>query len=142
MTTYKAGQVLTADDLNQSVRGAAQARASGALTVTTTVADAPGATITVTTTEANAVAFVTGVFDVSNAGNDVFVGALVVDGATQSGQAIASGADRKTVSQTWIVTLATAGSHTLKLQANKAGSTASVTLNSTHTTITALVPGI
>lgn len=142
MATYKAGQILTADDLNQSALGAVSATASASLTVTTTATDIAGATVNITTTAANAVAFVTGIFDLQNTGADTFVGMLDVDGAIQAGQAISSGAGRNTVAQTWVVTLATAGAHTLKLVGSKVGAASVVTCNSTHTKITALVPGI
>lgn len=142
MVSFLAGRPLTAAELNQAVMTGRSAAASGSTTVTTSVADVAGATFTVTTIADNQVAMVTGIFDVTNGGNDAFVGVLNVGGSAQDGQAISVGADRKTVAQAWIVSLPTAGSYTFKLQTYKVGSTATVTLNSTHTRIVGLISGV
>jgi hypothetical protein len=111
-------------------------------TSSSTAADLVGATVTFTTAQANATAMVIGVFDVttsSTGGNGV--GTCVVDSSTQSGQAIhalATSNDRDTVSQTWNITLSSAGSHTIKLQ-GAATSTGTALFGNTHSTITVLV---
>lgn len=111
-------------------------------TSSATAADIAGATVTFSTAQANATAMVIGVFDVttsSTGGNGV--GTCVVDGSTQSGQAIHALAtlnDRDTVSQVWPVTLSAAGSHTIKLQ-GAATSTGTALFGNTHSTITVLV---
>lgn len=120
-----------------------EAAASGAMTMTTTATDVAGATITVTTTVASTVVLVNAHFDVSSNGTaDTFVGALVVDGATVSGQAISTQTNRAIVSQSWAVTLSTVGAHTLKLQASKSGSTNVVTTQASHTRIVVTGAGI
>lgn len=111
-------------------------------TASATAADIVGATVTVTTAQPNAVAMVTGIFDMvctSTGGNGV--GTCVVNGATQTRQAIhdlATAAARGSVAQVWTVPMATPGSYTIKLQGlSSAGG--GVTFNSTHTALTALV---
>jgi hypothetical protein len=120
-----------------------EASASSGYTVTTTATDIPGATTTVTTTVANTVVLVTAVFDVSSSGTgDTFVGTLVVDGAAQSTSAITNQTGRSAVAYSWAVTLATAASHTLKLQASKIGTANTVTTQITHTKIVVTGAGI
>lgn len=120
-----------------------EAAASGALTMTTTATDIPGATVTITTTVTNTVALVIGTYDVSSSGtSDTFVGSLIVDGSAQSGNAISTQANRATVTQAWAVTLASTGSHTLKLQASKAGAANTVSTQAAHTKIVVTAAGI
>lgn len=119
------------------------AAATGNLTTSSaTAADIPGATVTIITAQPNASVQVTGIFDVTTtATGGNAVGTCVVDGTTQAGQAIhanITNSDRQTVSQVWTVPLATAGSHTIKLQG--AVTTAGTDQFSlTHTTINLLV---
>lgn len=107
-----------------------------------TAADIIGATITITTQQPNASVMVTGIFDITvSSTGGTGIGTCVVDGATQSGQApkgLVTSGDRNTVSQMWNVALATAGSHTIKLQGAGTGA-GTAQFNTTHTTITALV---
>lgn len=120
----------------------AAACSSNLATASATPADVVGASVTITTAQTNTSVTVIGVFDMtttSTGGNGI--GTCVVDGSTQSGEAIHALAtlnDRDTVMQVWSVTLSTAGSHTIKLQGS-ATSTGTVTISSTHTTITATV---
>lgn len=117
------------------------AAASGSVNFTTTTeADLTGATVTFTTTHANAVCQVIGIFDmqVITAGSGVGLGMLTVDGTDQSGQAIfamTTSGTRATLAQTWQPTLASAGSHTLKLRGNLSAAAGSLTFNSSHTRI-------
>lgn len=91
--------------------------------ITSTEADITGATITFTTTKANTLVMAVGTFDASigtGSGTGVIQGKLSVDGSNQT--TVATGtfpttSMRATVCQTWVVTLASAGSHTLKLRA-------------------------
>lgn len=119
----------------------AAACTSNLATSSSTAADVVGASVSLTTVQANAVAVVIGVFDMTTTSTGgAGVGTLVVDGATQSGEAIhglVTSADRDTVVQVWRVTLAP-GAHTLKLQGASTGA-GTVTISNTHTTITATV---
>lgn len=117
-----------------------EARSSGDETVTTSVVDVNGATLTFTTPAANTVVKVTSYWDVATSGGtDTFIGTLYVDGVVNTqGEAHVEGAGttgRNTESQGWTVTLAAAGSHTLKLRRTKVGSSDTLTLFGTHTKI-------
>jgi hypothetical protein len=113
-----------------------RAECTSTATVTGTVTDLPGASISFNTAENNTVVFISAVFDVNATGNtDVFIGSCQVDGVSQGAEAIYRGSGRATVSQQWMVTIATAGAHTAKLRVVKAGSTDAVTANSTHSNI-------
>lgn len=131
----------SSDDLTTIVG----AQATGDINPLGAAADCPGATITVVTTNANTKVMVQGVFDFDVSAftsSGLAAGNLVVDGATQAGGALfayTAAAQRATVGQCWLVTLAAAGSHVLKLIAAKAGGTATVVSRQAHTTITALV---
>jgi hypothetical protein len=92
-------------------------------------ADISGATMTVTTTVANAVVLVTAHFDAQTTGSPAggnMQGGLMVDGVFQSGVALqAVGPSLRTVlSHSWVVTLASTGSHTLKLVGQRSSGTA------------------
>lgn len=134
-----------------ALTNSAFAQASGSLTTTTTVTDVPGATVTITTQVANTVVVVYGMFDVLCAGTttgDIGVGTLNVDGtdvathnAIVEGKVGASNEVRLTGGQVWRVTLATAGSHTLKLRGSRFNAgvqTGTITFQLTHTTIAVL----
>lgn len=122
-----AGQIVTADDLNNLKTASYAARATGTLTGIVVNTDVPGATITLTTATNNAVYVAHATFDVDWQGaaavGNVVVGKLNVDGTLQAGdcnveQAAGATGDRIPGSQVWRGTLAAAGSHTLKLQAS------------------------
>ena len=111
---------------------------------TTTVTAITGATLTFTTVTANANVMITGVFWIvtATAGSGTAVGHCHVDGADQAAQALwalstlsASG----TVSQTWNVSLATPGSHTINLLGALSSASGVASFNPTDTNITALV---
>ena len=100
------------------------ALASSDLTVGTSDTDIAGATITVTTQVANAVARVAADYDwdCTVTGTGYCYGNLYVDGTRQAGEAIfvaQSAETRIPGSKHWTITLATAGSHTLKLRGRK-----------------------
>lgn len=111
--------------------------------LTTTEVDITGATVTFTTTKANATYLVTGSFYFAAASGAVTIasGKLNVDGTNRTAFAQFTGTsattDRVSASQTWTGTLASAGSHTLKLRGVAGAS--GVTVNDTHTTITVMV---
>lgn len=119
---FLAGEIVTAARLNRIQPVPYQAIASSNLTGIQTNADIPGATITLTTLTNSAVYVCHGVFDAGITGANVAIlsGGLSVDGAVQTARGLlqqAAGAnnDRVTAAQEWRGTLATAGSHTLKL---------------------------
>nr|MDT0658020.1 hypothetical protein [Micromonospora sp. DSM 115978] len=104
--------------------------------------DVVGATVTFDTVFDNAVYVAEAVFDmdgVTSGSTSVCIGMLNVDGVTDSAQALsqvgsASASSRVTAAQRWHGTLASAGSHTIKLM----GTTPSggVKINAVHTTLT------
>jgi hypothetical protein len=136
--------IFTSTDLANS----AIARASDALTLTTTTTDVPGASLTITTQMPNTVVVVTAFFDLAasnTTGTDVAVGSLDVDGVSMTGaiiyqmQVAGVSAHRLTAGQQWRVTLADAGDHTLKLRASRTANTAGTfVVQSTHTTLAVL----
>lgn len=128
---FTAGQFLTAAMLNNMVR-TFEALATSDLTVPqTTPTDIPGATVTFTTTNANAIAVAQYTFDLrlTVTGTGYVYGEVSVDASTQSQKALSvfqSAETRVSTGFTKRITLASAGSHTIKLQAHKdsAGGTA------------------
>lgn len=98
---------------------------SAALTLTTTFTDVTGVTQTFSTSRANATAVVFATCDffitVAIGAGGLTGGQVVVDGVAQAGQADlnANIANRGTAGVVWTGTLASSGSHTIKLQARK-----------------------
>jgi hypothetical protein len=115
--------------------------------LTTSPVDIPGCSITFQTYRANVQVMAFSVFDFSWAGTTFkeLDGFLNVDGTLQTARAqwvaAMSGGDRKHVPQNWTVTLASAGTHTIKLQAdiNAAGASGTFNVNTPGTTINLLV---
>lgn len=121
------GQVVTADDLNHLKPATYGARATADLVGVVVDTDVTGATVTFTTETDNAVYVANGSFGTDYNGPaaaGLFIrGKLSVDGVIQTGEAQTEQAggntgDRLTPSQVWRGTLATAGSHTIKLVAS------------------------
>ena len=134
------GDIVTAATLNRLQTKSYHADATSAVGPSVTDTDVPGATITFNTETDGATFVATGDydFDYSGAATVLEQGKLVVDGAIQAGTANcqdnSSGAnDRRTHSRTWHGTLATAGSHTIKLTVTLGSG---ITVNATHTGIT------
>jgi hypothetical protein len=122
------------------------AAATATQDLTTTEVDVTGATLTFTTLKANARFMCTASFyfaSIGVANSGVASGKLYVDNVVQAGFANFTGdsatPDRMNLSQTWIGTLAAAGSHTLKLRAVGSAAVAAQRTNATSTTITVLV---
>lgn len=118
---FLAGQTVKAGQLNRMQPVPYEATGSSNLALTTTEADVPGASITLSTGTANARYVVTGTFsfDITSANTALAEGILHVDGAQASGNARWSGevtTDFGSATQQWSGTLASAGSHTLKLR--------------------------
>jgi hypothetical protein len=119
-----AGDIVSAATLNNLQSKSYTAPATSNLVGSGTNADVPGATVTLTTLTNNAVYEVAASFDMQfTAGTTALAsGGLDIDGAVQTARALwrqAAGAlnDRANVAQVYRGTLATAGSHTLKLVA-------------------------
>lgn len=107
------------------------------------VADITGATVTFTTTTPNCQFFAYGAFDVivTNDSTNTFVGSCSADGIaftdTVNIKDQSSGVGltfRSTTGKLWSGTLATPGSHTIKLRGATTGGTTTVTQGS-HTNI-------
>lgn len=90
---------------------------------TTTATDLTGATVTFTTLGTNAVVSARALIDVESSGaSDAFRCQVLVDGAANSKLLTFRANGRATCTQEWPITIATAGSHTIKLQIFKIGS--------------------
>lgn len=118
-----AGEIVTASRLNRMQTRMYHAIGSGTVAAGSTNVDVPSATVTLVTEANNATYQVTATwdFDLSGATTNAGSGRLVVDGVGQSPSPTFAAevvTDRSTVSATYNGTLATAGSHTLKLQAS------------------------
>lgn len=147
MTTFSAGETLTAAKLNLLDTRIYRAEASAVLGLTTTVTDVTGASVVVSALAANAKYVCTAVFDCQSIGTTATtaLGILDIDGVDQSEQAIfnqvSANGLRSTIVQTWEGTLS-AGSHTFKLQGQRTGGADSMLrFNALHTTITVAVVG-
>lgn len=139
-----AGDLTVSGTLN---RPTMYAQATGTITLDGTATVVPGATVTFSTTKANQKVLVTGIWDFS-VGSGTLSGTadgqIFVDGGQQGPQAfmgIVANAQRNTAAAQVLITLASAGSHTLDLRARRFGTigTAICNANSVHTTITAQV---
>lgn len=120
--TFLAGDRLTAARVNRLQPKNYIAACSSALTATTsTYADITGASITLTTETDNATYVARGVFDMNVLATSttiLMVGRMQVDSVTDSGIAVYAmdALTRATVAMEWQGTIASAGSHTFKLQ--------------------------
>lgn len=137
-----AGQIIDAATLNHLKPATYDAVASANLVGIVVDTDITGATVTFTTETDNAVYVAEGFFDMDwTAGAAVglvIIGKLAVDGAIQSEEAHAEQAagangDRMSTAMGWRGTLATAGSHTIKLVGSVPD--ADQKINGTHTTL-------
>lgn len=134
MADILAGEIVTAARLNRLRPTRETAVCSSDLTGAVTDTDVPGATITLTTAtngaEFEAVAFI----DFNPTSTSIGIGKLVVDSVIQSGEAHlqspSASSTRGTTGMVWSGSLATAGSHTLKLTATLP---ASFQIRQTHT---------
>jgi len=132
-----AGQKVTADEYNADVTDYLHVILAADETVTTTLTDVTGVTSTFTTPVANTEVKVTAMCDVGISGTtDFAVITCVVDGVTQTGNAKLLGNVRTTIYGEWVVTLATAGSHTIKLQRQKINNANTVVLYGSHSKMT------
>lgn len=141
-----AGDIIRATDLsNMTGTDALSASATSTLVLTTTMTDIAGTSVTFSTTAANAVVLITVSADVqvtAFTSSGTVVMELWVDGSAQTRQtlfAVLANAARASVSNTYRLVLATAGSHTILLRANKTGGTNTVQVTSPHTGWTGLL---
>lgn len=140
------GQIVTADDLNHLKPTTYHQDATSNLAGVVVNTDVPGATITFDTETDNAVYVAEGNFDMdwqgAAAAGAVMIGRLSVDGVIATGdvnveQAAGANGDRLGgATRTWRGTLATAGSHTIKLVASVPDADQRVTSPHTGLTVT------
>lgn len=139
------GDIFRGPDVAMLLTQIQTANSSADVDLTTTEVDITGATVTFTTTRPNAKYVATGSFYFSAllANSSIASGKLSVDGTVQGRFANFTGSntvpDRGSLSQTWAGTLASAGSHTLKLRGVHLTTAAAVRVNTAHTTITVMV---
>lgn len=144
MTVF-AGDIIYASDVNGMLPRILEGVCTGATTVTTSLADVTGATVTFTTVNANAFAQVIWTMDitVTVAGAGVVaIGQMNYDGVDVSTrQALFSLEDvhRATLTQRDNITLAAAGSHTIKMRTQKTGAGGTAQLQTNHTGFTVLL---
>lgn len=136
---FSAGNKLTAAQLNNLAVKTYEAVCTGAVTIGTSLVDVTGASVTFTTATNNAVAVVHWSADhsisVASAGTIAIV-QLMVDGVdSNSRQSLKDlrTLDRVTIYQKSRLTLATAGSHTIKLRTQKTGAGGTDALQPDHT---------
>lgn len=149
MVQWNAGQRVTASKLSTTRLYTA---CDASLTVTTVITDVSGLSLTFTTTRDNVTVDAIAFLDAEAVGADpltgVLVGRLDVDDVEESAQIIwDAGANNTTaddmrtmVGQSWVFTLASAGSHTVKIVANRVGGTAGdLRINAVHSTLKLVV---
>ena len=122
---FAAGNKITTDRLNRLQTTIYHAIGSGTVVGAATNSDVTDATVTFTTTADDATYAAVGVWDVDWTSSTTSTGTarVDVDGSPQTPLATFGAqvsTDRTTVSQTYSGTLATAGSHTIKLIASPA----------------------
>lgn len=124
MSVFTAGQKIRASDLNRACPTELEQGSTGDYTLTTSYGDIPGASITFTTVVANAVVIINAHFDLRVTANNTgyCYGAVAIDGTRHSDQSVQvkqSVEDRGGDMLRIKTTVATAGSHTIKLQGKK-----------------------
>lgn len=143
---FSAGEIGLASKFNRIQPTTYDVAATTApVTLTTSNQDVTGATITFSTTAANAIYVATACFDfeATTAAVTVMQGRLSVDAAVQTEEALLDGSissdQRATVYQQWRGTLASSGSHTIKLVALKSLNVGVMRVNHIHTTLTVVI---
>lgn len=145
MVQWNAGQRVTASKLSTT---RLEATCDTTLTVTTVVTDVSGLSITFTTTRDNVAARATCYLDCNAIGVDPLTGLLIarlnVDGGEETANCLWNAGSNNTTadnlrspaSQGWDFTLASAGSHTVKIVANRSGGTAGdLNIEAVHSTL-------
>jgi hypothetical protein len=142
---FTAGQKLTAAQLNNITSFSKFASATAAIQAATTSAvDLAGATVTFNAPVANTQVTVRAYLDVEASGSvDIFIGALQLDGVTQTGQVHHQATGRAGIAQEWILNGLSAGSHTVKIRISKLNSSNTVNVGgSGHSKIVVTGNGI
>lgn len=143
--SFNAGDILYASDLNGLVPQILEGVCNVATTITTSLADVTGATVTFTTVNDNATALVTWTADhnVTVAGAGVVaITQMNYDGTdvnTRQGLFSLDDVHRACIAQSDTVTLATAGSHTIKMRCQKTGAGGTDQLQTNHTQFSILL---
>lgn len=108
----------------------------GNLALTTSLVDLPNVTTTYTTPGVNRPVTITVTLDgESNGTTDIALCVCLVDGAALNGELHWGPTGRASYGKTWTTTLATAASHTIKLQARKTGATNGFSIYGSHTSM-------
>lgn len=122
------------------------ARSTKDVMLSTSSQDVTGTAMTFLTYNANAHMHVTATADFDSqapfTSTTICVGELYIDNVVQAGQIlyqIKSSDDRATVAQTWSLTIASAGSHTIKLTGRFTTATATVNMRQEHTAWSATI---
>jgi hypothetical protein len=126
MSVFTAGQKLRASDLNRACPTELEQASTADYTLTGSFADITGATLTFTTSVPNAVTIIDADFDLRMyaAGVGYCYGAAMIDGVLNARQClqVAQTTETRVHGRLRIkTTLASAGSHTIKLQGKKDG---------------------
>lgn len=149
MPQFAAGERITASKLSTT---RLQVACDSALVVTTTTTDVPGMTITIVTTRDNVSCEALGTLDIQAVGADPLTGTVVgqldIDGVKPTNQIIWDAGTNSTTtdgarnqpSQSWVFVLASAGSHTIKIMANRvAGTAGDAQVQAIHSTLRLVV---
>lgn len=123
-----------------------QGDATAALTLSTTSTDITGATVTFTTSKNNCPVVITCCYDmrITATGTGYCYGQVAVDGVTNAKQALfvaQSAETRVAQSFTFYTTLASSGSHTIKLKGKKDSVGTAIIENGSNTGVTVMVFG-
>lgn len=142
--SFAVGERATAFRLNNLQPHYHTATGSANITLSGVLTDITGATVTFDTYTAGAgyVAYADFCIDVVTATTERAEGALLVDGVAASARARWSGevtTDFGTVGQNWTGTIAAAGSHTVKLQANRSGAAGQLDVVAAFTKFTIII---
>lgn len=140
---FASGQRVTAVMLNRITRNDLSANVTSDTTVTTTETDLAGASISVTTIQPNTKLLITAAIDFEATGSSDFSYVkLMVNGVLDLRNLILQGTGRFALSKTWTVTIASAGTYTIKLRRQKIGTANTVTIYSGHSIFTVSGNGI
>lgn len=135
-----AGDIIRAADVGHTIH---EARCTSPVNLTTTSAtDITGATVTFTTSKDDVEVTAVMLIDITNGGTGWSVASawLDVDGVDEAALAVADeSAVRGTVGQAYSFTLATAGSHTIKMQGRVEVASGTAIVTATHTGFVATV---
>lgn len=141
---FTSGQRVTAAALNRIIRNDLVANVTSDDTLTTSEVDLSGATLSVTTTEVNTKLKITASLDSESSGaSDFAVIRVYIAGVLASStNFIWQASGRFALSKTWVLTVATTGTKTVKLTRQKIGTANTVKVYSGHSTFVVSGNGI